>query len=352
MNRRHVFLLSAIVVIGLVVAACYQPTQFIAKYKVIDLIARDSLQTFLGLPATNKQIKIAFTKKEDRRVVFFADYSQAVPHATRLITPAGNADSPLIDPTGTWVTYYIAEESGVYIQKLDSTANPILIAQKGTEPHWWKDSNGTYLVYSTKFLVDVTALATIGTDTTYMQQIDLPNGGIKIGNAVAIADKPFNGGLSTDGAYLCTGNSAGAFYKRNDPSPFIPINSGLQICNPSISPDPLHPDWMMFLNFSGVQNMNTSIVGVDFGSTNPHDHIFIVDALNRVQNYIAIPADYPQWQDPEWSNKPNFATALGRINEAEYDGVIINLSTKNHIVFTTGANILDNTSTPSLWIGN
>jgi len=32
---------------------------------------------------------------------------------------------------------------------------------------------------------------------------------------------------------------------------------------------------------------------------------------------------YVEWQDPEWSNNPQFAAALGVIDDAQADGIII-----------------------------
>jgi len=59
---------------------------------------------------------------------------------------------------------------------------------------------------------------------------------------------------------------------------------------------------------------------------------------------------------PEWSNNPQFAAALGVIDDAQADGIIIKnvgdpASKKAFLKFTLGKGKLDVTSTPYIWIG-
>ena len=319
MNRRHVFLLSAIVVIGLVVAACYQPTQFIDRPKTFDVISLSELQAFLGV--TNNRIKIVFTNKQ-RSSLYLVDYSQTPVQAIKLNKPEGYVDSPLIDSSGKWITYFTAG-NGVYIQKLDPTAMPIIIDSSGTEPHWWikPGTNETYIVYSNNQYVEKGTLKTLLGYSTFKQRIDAS--GAKIGLREIIADKPFNGGLSFDGKYLCTGYSDAAFYNISASSAggYLPIEYNAsktepyqQICNSSISTDPTNPAQMMFLCFSGEQYLDTSEVHQFFGRpTRQHEYVFIVDTNNTIKKYFQKPSVYDEWQDPEWSNNSHFFAALGKL---------------------------------------
>jgi hypothetical protein len=125
---------------------------------------------------------------------------------------------------------------------------------------------------------------------------------------------------------------------------------------------------MMFLNFQGTQNMtNPYQNSSDYpqngsGSVPQHVVLFIADITNTVRDFVPLsimgtsPA-YQEWQDPEWSNKPAFGTALALINGTSADGVIIKnignrAAPKQTLIFTKGIGKLDDTSTPYIWIGN
>jgi hypothetical protein len=112
--------------------------------------------------------------------------------------------------------------------------------------------------------------------------------------------------------------------------------------------------------------MNNSFVGsTDYPDSFVAEHtmLYIVDNTNTVRDYVALNqliaayGNYIEWQDPEWSNSPVFATALGNIDDAQADGIIIkNIGnralTKKFLKFTLGKGKLDVTSTPYIWIGN
>jgi hypothetical protein len=205
-----------------------------------------------------------------------------------------------------------------------------------------------------------------GIGVTYEQQVDTADGGRTIGSPQEIAPYPMNGGLSRDGQYLCTGYQPGCFYSLS-PAALIPINQGVQICNPSIDPDSVTTDHqMMFLNIGGVQNLRGSFstdptYPASQGNLPEHTVLFIADISNTVINFIPISimgSGYGAWQCPQWSNEPNFAAALAAPNDesTSWDLVLIkNVGTKDGaapLTLTIGSGKLNTNSTPSLWIGN
>jgi len=348
----------------------YQPEPFVMPSLPPDRYlfpSKTDITAFVG----TSSVKLTFTLKDNGpSSVYFYDYSASDPSMSRLKRSsdmgASNEDSPLISPDGSFVTYYLAQgvnSAGAYIQRLDTNAAPVLIDAKGAEPHWWKDNaDNLYVIYSDAVLLPS---LTIGAGKTYRQKVSLAGNGSVVGTPEEIAPYPLNGGLSHDGTTLCTGYIYAAFF--DVPSQTLtPINSGYQVCNPSITPDPTRSDLMMFLNFKGPQNLNNPFKdSADYprisGDTiAEHTVLFIVDKTNTVRDFVPLSlmdSHYQEWQTPEWSNQPGFAAAEAVISESETDGVIIkNIGSraipKENLVFTLGAGKLDYRSTPSVWIGN
>jgi hypothetical protein len=354
-----------------VIVSChfpYDPEPFVLPEQPYQFPDAGQIQTFFN----TRNVKLAYTLKESngRRTVYFVDFNDSAAAPKKLKKPAGfenlNADSPLISPDGSYVAYYLTNgliSYGAYIQRIDVSADPVLIAAIGTEPHWWQDSSGyPNIIFSDKILVDP---LTTGVGKTYRQRVSLSGNGSLVGSVEEIAPYPMNGGLSKDGRYLCTGYVDAAFYDLVA-SQLTRINETFQVCNPSIDPDSAHPDRMMFLNFYGKQNMTNPFSGdSDYpadGSGNVPQHavIFITDVSNTVVDFVPLSfagAGYLEWQDPEWSNRPDYAAALALIDDSKADGVFIkNVGTrpavKQKLIFTKGRGKMNETSTPCVWIGN
>jgi hypothetical protein len=255
--------------------------------------------------------------------------SSAVP--VRMKKPAGRenwkADCPNPSPDGKFVTYhcyYTGQQCAVYIQRLDSTADPVPIDEPGGEPHFYKDSLGNlFVTYANTFGFLDAALTSYTSYATYMKQIDTSTG--RPGSSrIKIAPYPFYGGLSKDGRYLCTGYKYAYMYDRTIDS-LLPIDPGNQTCNPSITPDTVHTDRMMFLNFAGKQNM------ANFTETTvEHKDVFIVDKGNTmVRNFdvnATIDASKGEWQRPRWSNNPGYFSALAQDGSgSNYDIYLVNI---------------------------
>jgi len=336
----------------------YKPTQFITPVYVPPALA--NVTSFVG----TSNAKIAFTLDiQGGRWIYFADYSaSSAPLPQKLKKPAGkergyHTDSPLLSPDGKWVTYFFFQiGSGLYqayVQRLDTTSEPVLIASPASDPHWWVDSlGGWYIVYSNKGGFITGDIEAIQGGLTLRQKVDSTNPTLTIDNPDTLAPYPFTGGLSKDGKYLCTGYERAYFYDVAAKS-LTAINPGKQTCNPSITPDTIITDQLMFLNIQGVQQMTNS----PFGDTSIAQHrvIFIVDKSNTVIKYFdhkrVFSSPKQQWQDPEWSSNPDFLATTIQNADNSWSGYLIKISTGDTLRFN-GQVPMDETSTPYLWLGN
>jgi len=133
------------------------------------------------------------------------------------------------------------------------------------------------------------------------------------------------------------------------------INSGRQICNPSISQDTVNlKGCMLWLNFADT-------LAVDVPDSFPlytkktdvqHDRLTITDRTNTVRWYMIKPADVPvdkEIQDPEWSTHPNFLAFLGKDAANKWDGYAAKIAPKAAFKFNEDS--LTEFSTPHIWIG-
>jgi hypothetical protein len=348
----------------------YEPAPFVLPEQPYKFPGSAEMQSFFGTP----DVKIAYViKDKGHQTVYYFDNTDTSRTHKKLKKYAGyedfDADSPLLSPDGSFVAYDLRQGLsiyGAYIQKLDPDAAPVLIAANGTEPHWWVDTavlpHQVYVIFSDQILI---SSLTSGSRHTYKRKVSLSGNGSAPDPAVEIAPYPMNGGMSKDGSYICSGYQIAAFFNLSSQSP-TPINSGCQVCNPSICPSIAHPDWMMFLNFAGKQSLvNPFQQNNDFPADSilgMHAFLLIADINNTVRDYVPITImgnSYHAWQCPEWSNDSSFAAAIALADEAAAtgEGVIIKgvgdrAATKETMIFTRGVGKLNFSSTPSVWINN
>lgn len=337
----------------------YKPVEFIAPTLPPPehaFVSKDSVASFCG---TDNVILLYNYSIPGimLQTIFFVNFNDSDATPVKLKKPAGRenwkADSPIPSPDGKLVTYFMFSATGefaAYIQKLDSTSEPVLIAEPASEPHFYKDAGGDlFVTYADINGILFASLDSITSHATFKQQVDTLSGQ-KIGEPTQLADKPFYGGLSRDGRYLCTGYANAYFYDLTDSS-LHPVNSGLQTCNPSISTDPILTDRMMFLNFAGVQNMNN----YPRTPVDQHKVIFIVDKDNNAVSSFdvndVLGASKGEWQDPEWSNNPDYFAAVAS-DGGIYDVYIVNINTGKALRMNNPDNFRANdSSTPFLFIG-
>lgn len=136
------------------------------------------------------------------------------------------------------------------------------------------------------------------------------------------------------------------------------INSGKQICNPSISQDSEnYPGSMLWLGFSG--NLVVSNPPDDYTVTKvtQHDRITISNIDNEV-DWFMMRDEFKdincELQDPEWAMHPDYLAILGGYNtdnacgeEMTHDGFVVRIADKKMIRIKKD---MDGTSTPHIWI--
>ena len=366
------FLASAAVSCPMIfVASCdlgfpYQPKQFVPPNLSVPLAGRDAIKNFLGV--SSYDFKLAFTRASEQ-ALYIVDFSEMETNAAtgdehpKVVKLARDPDrsgyqfdSPFFSPDGALVTYFLrsgATSQVPYVQQADGQSAATALAANGTDPHFWQDSSGAlYVIYSDKFLVQINELTAITGFATYRQKIDATTGAL-IGSRNPLVDKPFNGGLSRNGQYLCTGYADGAIYDLVEQKLYR-INSGMQICNPAITPDTMQQDVMLFLPFSGSQQLLYASGLTPLGTIAMHEYLIVADKSNTVQWYIQRPADHTEWQDPDWTNRENFVVALAKMtsddSDVRHDCYLVRRSDNALLKLTSTDFKLDNTATPTFWI--
>ncbi len=305
--------------------------------------------------------RMVFTrKKAGAQCVYAADFNYQGAALFPLVKPSEHAQkhavNPMLSPDGKLVCYGILqgnEACGAYLQRFDSSNEPVLVDSAGTEPHWWIDADSVlHVVYSTRFFTSGDLQTSDG--KTYRRKVTNTSAGIQVGPPQEIAPYPMNGGVSASGKYVCTGYAAAAFYDT-DAGQLININEGMQVCNPSICPDPHRENFMAFLNFQGPQNLLNPFTDHPlypanaWGSVGQHAVIFIVDHTNTVRNFL--PAErhsIVQWQDPEWTNHPYYIAALAKDSDYAADAGLIDVRTREWLPITFKPD-MEITSSPCIW---
>lgn len=196
----------------------------IPKYDTSGFADKGTVTAFFG----TSKVKFAFAlKKNGFLSLFYVDFaidSKPVPLQRPSDRQNWDLESPLISPDGKWIVYNAYDSPDhyeSYIQELSSNSKPVLLASGASDPHWWvhpDDPSLLYVVYTcipgdNLVMQDLSdsKLLDGGAGITYMQQLQLFPGRSslasirKIGNPEVVVKLPIKGGLSPDGAFLCTG---------------------------------------------------------------------------------------------------------------------------------------------------
>jgi hypothetical protein len=286
------------------------------------------------------------------------------------------AFAPSWSPDGNFLAYEWGWEnlttpnSRVYVQplkgpRIDGPAFP------ATNPRWWTDGKDTALVWCT------TGGQGGWLDTAGATLRQKYSAGTMMGPIETLTKGSYNGGLSPDGRYLATGYPFGVMLDRTEKAKrYFHIYPGhpkakdgsatdsLQVCNASISPSMGQPGQMLFLDF-GIPEEPTYANIVVPKIYAQHRMILIGDfaseAPGRIINFLDTPAleltQDKTWDDPEWTNHPDFVVATTRDPDGDMsipsepkatqpDIYLIKISTKESLrIFTGGSQTL-----PVAWI--
>lgn len=349
---------------------------------------KERLQDFIGAGNT---FRLAFLKKESassrKHVVHYVDFSEiagdslpthSFPDSRGPETSPFGANVPSWSPDGRIIAYEIGAESQttpvsrIWLQPIQGTrvAGPDV---PSTNPRFWTDGRDTALVWCTSGKED-------GWRDTASRTFSQKASGAVVGGEIrTLAKGSYHGGLSKDGRYLSTAFRLGIMldlsalerrffhvYPGHPPAKDGSSTDSLQVCNPSISPDPGRTSRMMFLDFGIPPGDSAYPNMIRPGHYAQHQMILIGDFKSQAPGLIADFVDSPAeelakdktWDDPEWSNLPDFAVASTRDPDGDMsnpseprptqpDIYLIHLPTKSSIKVVSA----DHMTMPALWIG-
>ena len=185
-----------------------------------------------------------------------------------------------------------------------------------------------------------------------MKKLLLPLGLLALSLVACYSPEPFEAEYSDDSSNKNTSSEMGKIFS---------VNGGKQTCNPSASQDTVnYPASMLWLNFSGTLNVNTSDSDYTLKKVIQHDRLTVTDTANNVKWYLMrdTSAGECQFQDPEWSTHPNFIVALRGYDvdgsksceNLDYGIFAVRMSDKKKFWFKkTG---IPEEATPHLWVNS
>lgn len=265
--------------------------------------------------------------------LFLLDYTRSKPYPIVYEYPDDSAYksfTPLLSPDGTRILYnHSFDATDIMILPVEGSC-PVKIGV-GANPRWCldNDSGNTYVIYRER---NAKYNSAPQDGITFRLQIDENNK--SIGEPEIVASYGFSGGMSTDGRYLCTAFLLASSMDRKTGAVSAPLGTVLQqpdcrnqCCCPSIAPD--DTGRMMVLRW-------------------PHERFSVMGWDGSDMIHYPMPEGAAEWQTPEWSTHPDFATSSVMFsNELIYDIMMINLSTKEYLQITTDGGYVH----AHLWIG-
>ncbi|MEK7392937.1 MAG: hypothetical protein AAB214_10265 [Fibrobacterota bacterium] len=250
--------------------------------------------------------------------------------------PSGNAgwpNEPLFSPDGRWLAYagdFVAQsQTASFVREaVAGTGWRVPVVRSGdraTNPHWRKEGSDLWL-----YVTDVAGTASWNASTktvsggTYRARFldsSLSSFAAATVNGVAIPGS-FKGGISLDGKWVGTSYQPSVLFETESGKSTV-LNSGIQQCNPSMNPfaSGANTDYMMILGFGGAIPVPTLTGNINEGQ---HEHLWIWSKDDKAVWGAALPnvaphattevpgVSYSEWQRPEWSTHPDFATALAK----------------------------------------
>jgi uncharacterized protein (TIGR03382 family) len=230
---------------------------------------------------------------------------------------------PLISPDGTRVVY---DRGGkVNIRPLDGSAAAQIV--DGYDGHWWVDDNDDEWIY-------YTTIGDFPDDTA--RKVWYPNNGkgiqthrIRLRDNLDefVFDWKCSAGPSRDGTHLGAAYSTMIIFEVATGTAYV-VNGGNQGCNGSMSPDNRY--YLMHLEL-------------------PHTTFCYRDRDDNRVWYIDCPAGTEEWQNPEFSTHPDFATATAKEDSGRYSVWVVKISTKEMIKVLDVADG-SNWEEPHLWV--
>lgn len=253
--------------------------------------------------------------------LFLLDYTRSKPYPTVYEFPDDpiyKSFTPLLSPDGSRILYnHSFDATDIMILPIGESG-PVKIGV-GANPRWCRDneSGNTYVVYRER---NAQYRGVPQEGVTFRLQVDENNQ--PVGEPEIVAAYGFGGGMSTNGRYLCTAYLLVSCLDRQTGAISAPLGTVHQMpdrrnqcCCPSIAPD--DTGRMMVLRW-------------------PHERFTVMGWDGSGMTHYQMPEGAIEWQTPEWSTHPNFATSSVMFsNELIYDIMMVNLSAKKYLQITT-----------------
>lgn len=285
----------------------------------------DSVKAFFG----GREMKLVFTLHQN---MYMVTYAGGTPTVTRLshgdegiFGGQGAINSPLFSPDGKRITYagtprgkpaFIQEALVGAAEGWRVPLDPFRV-HVTSDPHWHTQGGKTWIYFSTlaNLLQYDDQCQRIPGDT-YRKEI-IGDTGIGPFEPTGIPGA-YRGGISKDGEWAGTSYATSTLFNLVDKSTRI-LSDGVQQCNPSMNPfEPgsKHMDYMMILAFGGTTYH--LVDGKDF-MEGLHENLWIYNHDDKIVWRARRPDTtvYQQWDKPEWSTDPQFATAIAMYPDGE-----------------------------------
>lgn len=263
----------------------------------------------------------------------------------------GWPNEPLFSPDGKWVAFAgdFAAQSKVASFVRQASAGmgwrvPLVRENdRAAQPHWYRE-DGDLRLYVTDLpgTASWNASANSLTGGTFMA--DFLDSAVSRFVPATVGEAPlpgaFKGGISKDGKWVGTSYQTSVLFETSSRKAAI-LNQGIQQCNPSMNPfaSGSNTDYMMILGFGGAVPVPTLDGPVNEGQ---HENLWIwskddkavwAAALPNIAPHSSIEVPgivYTEWQRPEWSTHPDFATAFakrqGTPDGEGYDLIVVKTS--------------------------
>jgi hypothetical protein len=310
-----------------------------------------AIQKFLGVDS----FKLALGTGQRLYLWLPASDTSLPPRSVRLDRgdegPSGGAgwpDFPLFSPDGHWIAYsgdFIAQSltASFVREAVPGTGWRIPLIRTGDRacnPHWHKEGSDLWI-----YVTDVSGIATwsaakdsVSGGTFRARFLDTTVSDFQRATVDGVAiPGAFKGGISKDGAWVGTSYQTTVLFGTADAKSRV-LNGGVQQCNPSMNPFTSggNTDYMMVLGFGGsVPTLGKPVLEGE------HEHLWIWSKDDKAVWGGALPnvaphssseipgVTYTEWQRPNWSTHPDYATALakrsGTADGLGYDLILVKL---------------------------
>jgi hypothetical protein len=286
-----------------------------------------------------KDVKLAFTLN---RELYLVAYVGGEPSLTRISHgdegvngQVGSINSPLFSPDGRKIVYPgTIQGKPVFIRDAvsgDQVTWRVPIDPKAhvtADPHWFVEGGKTWIYFATlSNLVRYSEICGQVEGNTYKMEL-LDDTTLSSIQPTGVPGA-YRGGISKDGKWTGTSYATTTLFDVEADTTLVLAGKDNQQCNPSMNPYPpgsKHMDYLMVLGFGGVPYQGIDGSVLNEGS---HEKLWIFNRNDKVV-WVAKRPDtvyYKNWDKPEWSTHPEFATAVAiyASRDTEGDLFVVNI---------------------------